>query len=1099
MHALRALCVFCLLAQALPAQSILGEIRGTITDPSSASVTAAKVTVMNKETNEKREVESDTFGNYSVVNLEAGNYEVQVEKNGFRAAKVENISLRARDVVRADLKLDVAGVTTEVLVTAARQVITTELATIVDTKTTAEINNLPVNFRGAGGTNSVFAAISFAPGVQADTAGTGLSIGGGMPFQATATVDGISNINVRSNGILTEMFPSADSLSEVKVSAVSNSAEYAQAGDVTVTSRSGSNELHGGLYWYHQNGAMDARDFFSTRIGAPFKVSNDFGANLGGPVWKNKTFFFGGFETLRYRTQSIINSFVAPLEWRTGNLSSVSGVIRDPLANNAPFPNNVIPTARISSVATALTQALFPAPTVVGNSIATTNYRVTPGSANDNDQWDLRVDHVFSAQHSVFFRYSDKTITRTLPKTLYGTLGDDRNEIKPRNLVFAYNYVIGPNLVNEFRFGYANQPAVRSFGPNGANFDGFGLAQQAGIQGIRPDAPKGASVPDIGISGLTFAGTGREALTLSNTWQFADNLTWIKGRHSLKFGTDIRRLRTTDITSFFSGDDLGEYRFNGNFSGNPFADYLLGLPNQTRVANTGRDVDGVTYHTGFFVQDDFRITPRLTLNFGARYEVHPMFFDNALTTSNFDRAFPGPGARVIIANEEARKYTAPSFVASIGNTPIVTAKDAGLPDTLRYTDWNNIAPRFGFAWRPFGNRTVIRGGYGIYTATILGSVFYTITGIHVSDVRTFTNTITNGTPSITLQRPFGGSAVAPVVGNSDFRRGTQFDGADPYSQQWNFTVERDLGWNTGFRVTYTGNRTVKMFSSPDLNQVRPNTIGYQAARPGRSYPNWNIVYVRDPNVNSWYNAMTAEVYKRFSNRLMFQTSWTWAKHQSNATGSNGSGFAAENGTVPTDRYNLALDYGNVATTRRHRWLTTFAYELPGPRTGIQRRVLADWQLSGIVLLQTGPFLTPVIDARTDPSGTNTTSRASDRPDFTGTSYGNFESDQRSVDAWFDRNAFSIPASNIGRFGLAGPGQLVGPGTANFSAKLQKKIVITERAYFQLEGSFSNLFNHANFGVPALVVSNTNFGRVTSTQGAENGGSRNIQVGLRFRF
>jgi hypothetical protein len=514
-------------------------------------------------------------------------------------------------------------------------------------------------------------------------------------------------------------------------------------------------------------------------------------------------------------------------------------------------------------------------------------------------------------------------------------------------------------------------------------------------------------------------------------------------------------------------------------------------------------VDGVTYHTGFYVQDDFRVNSRLTLNYGLRYEVHPMFFDNARTTSNFDRAFPGPGARVIIADEEARKFTAPSFIASIGNTPIVTAKEAGLPTTLRYTDYNNLAPRFGFAWRAFGDRTVIRGGYGIYTATVLGSVFYTITGIHVSDVRTFSNTITNGTPAITLQRPFGGSATAPVVGNSDFRRGTQFDGADPYAQQWNLTVEHDLGWNTGFRMTYTGNRTVKMFSSPDLNQVRPNSIGFAAARPGRSYPNWNIVYVRDPNVQAWYNAFSTEIQKRFSNRLGFQTAYTWAKHTSNATGSNGSGFASENGTVPTDRYNLAMDYGNVASTRRHRFVATFAYDIPMPASfvsnAVSRRVLGGWQLSGILLLQTGPYLTPTIDARTDPSGTNTTQRATDRPDYTGTSYGNLSSDLRTVDAWFDRTAFAIPGSNIGRFGNVGPGQLIGPGTQNLSTRIQKQIAVTERVQLQLEGAFTNVLNHANFGNPALSVSNTNFGRITSTQGAENGGSRTIQVGMRLKF
>src|SRR5262249_26870647 len=212
------------------------------------------------------------------------------------------------------------------------------------------------------------------------------------------------------------------------------------------------------------------------------------------------------------------------------------------------------------------------------------------------------------------------------------------------------------------------------------------------------DPPKGAFMPDLGITGLTGASHGREAHTLTNTWQFADNFTWIKGRHSMKFGTDIRRLRTTDITSFTSGDDLGTYRFDGFFSNNGFADFLVGLPHNTNVANTGKDVDGLTHHYGFFAQDDFRVNARLTLNFGVRYELHPMFFDRALTTSQFDRAYPG--GRVIIANNEARRFTSPTFVQSIGNTPIVTAAEAGLPETLRYTDYNNNVPRFGFSRRP---------------------------------------------------------------------------------------------------------------------------------------------------------------------------------------------------------------------------------------------------------------------------------------------------------------------------------------------------------------------------------------------------------------
>ncbi len=1083
--------ILCMSAAGAHAQSIFGEIRGTITDPSNAVVNGAKVTTRAKETGELRLTKSDGTGSYSFVNLDAGTYEVEFEMPGFLTFRTQNLLLRARDVVRVDGKLQIATTGTEVQVSEARQVIETEVATVSNTRTVDEIDNMPVAVR-AGATNSVFNAIAFAPGVQADRSGTGLSIGGGMPFQATATVDGISNINVRSNGINTEMFPSTDSISELKISSLSNNAEFSQQGDVTVTSRAGTNQYHGQAVWFHQNGAFDARDFFANRIGAPFKVSNDVTFSGGGPVIKNKTFFFATWEGLRYRVQRVTNSTVPPAAWRNGDLSSITTPIINP-ANNAPYPGNQIP---VNPIAKKLLDALYPLPNIAGNSIATTNYRLTPPGRNDNNQYDIRVDHVFSARNNVFGRFSNKSVTRVSPTNLSGTFGEDRTTLDPRNVVVAWNFIASANKVNEFRFGYSNQSSVNTFGPNGGKFDGYGIATGAGIQGISANAPKSSSTPAIGINGLTGASHGRESLTLTNTWQFGDNFSWINGRHTTKIGVDIRKLRTTDITSFFSGDDLGEYSFDGFFSGNAMADFLLGLPHSTRVAATGKDTDGRTYHYGIYGQDDFRVNKKLTLNFGVRYEAHPMFNDKALTTSNFDRNFPG--GRVVIANAEAAKLTAPAFRAAIGNTPIVLAEQTGLPETLRFTDWNNFAPRFGFAYRP-NSRSVIRGGYGIYTATILGSVFYTITGIHVSDVRNFTNT-SKTAPTVTLQNPFGGVGVAPVVGSADFRRGTQWDGPDPYSQQWNVTYERDLGWNTGLRLTYTGNTTHKMYSSQDLNQVRPNTVGYGTAKLSRPFPNWNIIYSRDNLARANYQGATVELNKRMSKGLSFQGAYTWAKHLTNATGSNGSGFASENGTVPTDNQNIDLDYGNVATTRRHRAIGNFLYQIPvlaSMNTGLGKAVLGGWTVSGVLVLQSGPFVTATIGGGTDPSGTNTTQRANDRPDYTGTAYGN--RDNPTVDSWFDRSAFAIPASNIGRFGYAGTGTLIGPPTRSFSARVAKTVAIWERVSLGIEATANNLTNTANFDIPALNVSNSNFGRITSTVGVDNGGSRTLQVGARIRF
>jgi hypothetical protein len=1096
---LRALCVFLVFASATFAQSTFGEIRGIVRDSQTAAIENAPVSATKTTTGEVRKTVTDSSGNYVLANLEAGQYDVLIEKPGFRSSKASNLVLRAREIVRVDATLEVATQTTEVSVVANAQVIQTDTATLMDSKSGAELNKLPVNYR-AGSTNTFYAAISTAPGVQPDTGG-GYSIGGTMPFMATASVDGISNINVRSNGVLREMFPTADSVDEVRVSATSNNAEFAQAGDITVTSKSGSNDFHGSAYWYHQNGAFDARDFFALRT--PFKVSNDFGFTAGGPIIKNRTFFFGAYEALRYRAQALINSTVPPENFRNGNFSSVTAALRDPFNSNAPFAGNIIPASRISSVSTGLLRALYPTPIRSGDSIASPNFTRQDPQGNTNNQFDVRVDHNINNDQRVFGRISRKTIDQVSPTSLPTTIGNRTSSQDPLNFAVAHNWIVKSNLVNEFRMGHARQTSLSTFGLNGTPFDGPALVKSLGIQGLRTDFPAGAQVPDVGINGLTGTGNGRESVVRSQTWQFANNLTWIRGRHQFKFGADIRRLRTTDITSFFTGDDMGSYSFNGQYSGLGMADFLLGTPNVTTLANTGPDVDGVTRHYGFYAQDDFKLSSKLTLNFGFRYEIHPMFFDNALTTTQFDRAFPGPGARIVLANDAARKFTAPAFAASIGNTPIITAKDVGLPETLRFTDYNNVMPRFGFAYRPFNNgKTVIRGGYGIFSATILGSVFYTITGIHVSDARTFPNQLVNGAPALAFPRPFG--TGLGTLGVPDFRRATQWDGADPYTQQWSLTVERELPWKVGLRMSYTGSKSIKLFSSPDLNQVNRNTQGFATARLSRPYPVWNVVYTRDPNTFAWYNGLTTEMNKRFSNGLFLQSSWMWAKNLSNSTGANGTGFGAENGSVPTDRFNLLLDKGNVPGTRRHRWLTTFSYDLPfgkwAGNNGFAKRIADGWQVSGIYLYQTGLFLTPNFGNTTDPSGTSPANRGvAGRPDYTGTSYGNLDSDKRTVGAYFDRSAFSVPASNIGRYGYVGAGALVGPRTSTFSLKMQKSIQIVERLRLQLEGSAANLTNTPNFAAPALNISATNFGRITATQGVENGGSRNLQVGMRIVF
>ncbi|MGH9844790.1 MAG: hypothetical protein ACREEM_39230, partial [Blastocatellia bacterium] len=674
-----------------------------------------------------------------------------------------------------------------------------------------------------------------------------------------------------------------------------------------------------------------------------------------------------------------------------------------------------------------------------------------------------------------------------------------------RNLAGSYNWIVRPNLINEFRAGYTINNTIQAY-PLATQ--GAQITQQIGLTGL-PKPPALGGIPNFSFSDGSFIptnSTGRPHTTENKTYQFNDNLTWIKGRHTIKGGADFQKLKFRDFLSFFAGDDFGEYSFTGQYTGNAFADFLVGLPSFTTYAANGPDVLPFAYHYAFYAQDDFRISQKLTLNYGLRYELHPPFDDETNQLANFDRFTKG--GRVLVQNDAGLKQVAPSFRIDIGNTPILLGKDAGLSEKLRKTDKNDFNPRAGFAYRPFGdNKTVIRGGAGVYTVTVLGSVLYSLAGIATSNAPVYLNS-QPGSSSFRLQLPnaFPAGTTAGSGGIPDFRRANQTDLTDPYSIQWNLTVERELRWNTGLRLTYTGSKTRNLVYSPDLNQVAPNTVGYTAVSATRPFPNFNAVLTRDNGPSAKYHAFTAEFSRRFSGGASFQSSWTWAKNLSNAGGPAPGGFAAENGPTTLNIFNIAADYGDVAFTRRHRFLTTFLWELPvghGRRflsgtNNAANQVIGGWQINGILLFQSGPYLTPTFTG-TDPSGTGVLARGvttTQRPDRVGN--GNISNP--TIEAYFDKSAFVRPANNIGRFGNAGVGILRGPGAEVFSMTLGKQFPITEKLRLRYEAAFANLFNHLNPDIPGtLNITSAAFGRITRTQTADQAGPRTIQMSLRLSF
>jgi hypothetical protein len=628
-----------------------------------------------------------------------------------------------------------------------------------------------------------------------------------------------------------------------------------------------------------------------------------------------------------------------------------------------------------------------------------------------------------------------------------------------------------------------------------------------------PDPPGGSATPTFSITGFQGTGSTSSSVQRSRTLQLLDNLSWTKSSHTIKFGGDVRRL-SAYFSNVFSTDRAGKYTFNGSVTnsiiGNPFAGFLLGIPDRTGIGFVNApDSNGEATHYGLYIQDDWKATSRLTINYGLRWEYHPPFTDLLRNVAVVlpDYMFEADGRTfkgAVAVPDEGFSLTHPLFAASLAPTPILTASQAGIPQQLHTSQKTSFAPRIGFAWRPFSDgRTVVRGGYGRFIETLLGTLTSAGWGVSASNVAAFTNTIDNGVPELTFPFPFPADLAQP--GTQDFRLSADVDYRDPYVDQWNFTVERDLGFNTGLRLSYDGSHGTNLGYRTNLNQVAANTVGFDIAKETAPHPLFARILHDTTGARSNYHAITIAGSKKLSHGLMFQTSYVFARNLSNSAGFNPTAFANQAGGTVTDPANLDLDYGDVAFTSRHRFLTTFLYELPfGRRGSILRQankaldhLIGGWQLSGVLLFQTGPFLT-VRAPGADPAGNN---------------FANFEGDARadiisgvpvkpenqSITNWINKDAFAIPANNIGRPANSPIGNVIGPGTQAVSLSLFKTFYIGETVRFQLGAAASNFFNHPNYLTPNLNYGTRAFGTINNVQSQENGGPRAFQLTGRLSF
>ncbi len=1132
------------------AQSTFGSIRGTVEDAQGAVIPGASIAAHSLDENGDQVTTSDASGEFVFENLKAGHYKVTVHKEGFSDSVVASAALSARQELRLPITLTVTAAATTVEVTAGGEQINTENGTINDTISNVDISQLPMNTRSVS--SSPLAALAASPEVTRDSQGN-IAVGGDTAAQTGFSVDGISTANVRYNGALADTYPSLESIDEMKVTAFDNNAEFAQMGDVTFTTKSGTNSLHGSGFEYFQNADMDA-----TVLNFPLKAPrtfNTFGGSLGGPVTvpklyngRDKTYFFADYEGNR-KTQSYPEELIVPSaqDW-AGNLNDLVQFVNNgnPVMNpftGAAYTNNTIPTGTCLGCinpANPVTKALasyYPSPTP-RLSLQTQGYNyldLVPDPAHSNG-FDVRIDQIINSKQQVYVRYSFKNAFYSEANNA-GVFAPANNFLpnvgaseQNRSMVASYNYSITPTLVNEFRFGFANY----------YENDAFPIEGAAAIStlGLNFDHPVGTAAHptadafptfDFSDGSVTNIGQDKVGTTISGNMQFTDNVTKVVGKHTLRFGFDARREHFNSEMYFAPSDDFGQFTFSGSWTNYSFGDFLLGMPGPSYFAVIGPQMDARSTHWGVYGQDTWQVNRHLTANFGLRWEFLPPFVESngdiatyLISGNNLTVVVPDKFPKFIANNallEQINTGFLQGFNACSLNTGsplpcsnVETASQAGLPQGLRDWNWHDFDPRISFAWRPFNNdKTVIRAGFGIYTMTTLGPMSFNSGIIALSDLLTYNNALP-GSPGFFQFPDTSPPNAAAAIGGGDFEEANDPHWKDPSSAQWNLTVERELTPNTTVRLSYTGQGAYHLPITVDNNQIPASTTpyavpnnGYSVVDPRSPFQNWLLLMESFSIGTQSYQSGIAEVTHKEGHGLTFGANYAWTKNLSDGQGSDAptiTGSEEPYASEIADRFHIKYDRGNVVATPRQRAMITGTYALPfgkgqtlaGP--GFLSPVIGGWSVSTVTTMQTGEWLTPTEPAADDQSNTNMIARSSgfaiSRPDCTaGKAIPNVP--------YYKGVILTPPPTNAGRFGTCGLGIFEGPGMIDVDAGLAKRVNIGERMHIRFEASFTNVINHTNYAPPAMNIGSGSFGVLNNALLQGEGGNRTGQVAARIDF
>ena len=1099
-----------LLAGALAAQQDQGVITGTVTDSTGAVIPGAKVTVRNVDTNIVQTAETNVNGVYFVGPVRVGRYEVAVEAEGFKKSVRSGIEVHANDRIGLDFELEIGAVTEVIEVTGQTPILKTEtsaLETVVDRR---QIEQLPLVDRNyqilaklAAGVFPEIGGRDRGPLQRGGAQAAGFTAHGQPALQNNYLIDGIDNnstvMGMQDRKAQT-VIPSLDAVQEFKVQTSNYSAEFGRnAGAVVnVTIKSGTNELHGSLYEFVRNDIFDARDAFSytDRTGdgkADPEVlrQNMFGGTIGGPIVKNKAFYFFSYEGWRVRLAQNDRSVIpTPLE-RRGDFSQTRGlkVLKDPLGGT--FPGKVIPPSRLDPVMSALME-LYPEPNF--SDITRTNYLSNPPWRTDRNQYDMRFDYHISSKDTIFGRYSwyDFNALRgaPLPGLARGGVGNDRSldDNRGRHMVVNYTRVVSPSIVNEFRFGYKWLDVLKR---NDSDVPLTEANSKYGIKGV-PQPERGeifgltrilftGRLGHRGLGGAFFQPNQKDTRTL----MFVDTMTWLKGNHSIKIGADIR-IDDTNING--SQWARGELRFNGRYTGIGIGDGLVGWVDRARLSNL---VFGQMRFNSymFFVQDDWKVTPNLTLNLGLRYE---------LTTPYWEK-----NGRAQITDIDP---SSPTFGQIRYANP-----NGGIEErALQKLDTNNWAPRIGFAYR-IGDRWTVRAGAGIFYggAMALGASARTMRNFP------FTSTISkrgkktkpafiaaDGFPPDFLGDPnFRPTHVSELPPNSTHRT---WDDNLPWPQvhQWNLSIQRQLSDTLGLTVAYVGSGTQNIHYAYNANAAGIGDPETEKERR-RLFPHLDSVTFRTPLAHSTYHGLDLSLEKRYSQGYAFTFAYTWGHN----IGQRPDQFVGGDNAQPQDFDCFRCEKGNSSSDVRHRVAASYIIDLPFGRGrrwlnrgGVVNAILGGWQLSGWISAQTGMYFSVLLANPTEFLGTST---GIWRPDVVG----KWRLSNPTPDGWFNPGAFRKPCTQgvidgteepDGTncwFGNLGRNTLQEPGLFNWTAGLDKRFDITERFRLHFRWEVLNILNHPSYGTPNRNLDSPDVGIIRSTLSQP----RQMQLGLRLTF